>query len=452
MTTTDQRYGVDSGKAVKVPCRCATTANITLSGTQTIDGIAVVADDRVLVKDQTTATENGIYVASSGNWTRALDFDGSRDVVKGTRVWVNSGTINANLEFYVTTSDPITIDSSNIAFSSYLTLVSAAPSTADYLVKTASGSLSAERVVTDNSADNGVTFDWSTPGQVKAAVLTASSTNKGVVELATDAEAVTGTSTSLATTPANVAAVLAASAAPISGGFRNLVIANNSATPNTQVDFSADALTVESTGAIAYRLRNFSVTIACSLTGANGLDTGSLSTQGAWYSVWAIYSSTGNSAMGLCSTSTSSPTMPTGYNAKARFGWMRTNAAAATFMKTIQKGRRAVYTEAPPPYIANGSTGTVTNPPTWIAKSVANYVPTTASEIILQAYWNANTLISAPSTAYGGHGSTTNAPPYDNTTGQASMEQVWTLEATTIQYASSGSANYMACKGWLDNL
>ena len=72
--------------------KCATTANITLSGTQTIDGIAVVAGDRVLVKEQTTASQNGIYVVSTGAWTRALDADSSSKIASAL-VAVDSGTL-----------------------------------------------------------------------------------------------------------------------------------------------------------------------------------------------------------------------------------------------------------------------------------------------------------------------------------------------------------------------
>ena len=65
---------VMAGLTPKLPCRAATTANITLSGTQTIDGITLVAGDRVLVKNQTTASQNGIYEVASSGWTRAYDF------------------------------------------------------------------------------------------------------------------------------------------------------------------------------------------------------------------------------------------------------------------------------------------------------------------------------------------------------------------------------------------
>ena len=66
---------VDSQLPYKASCVVATTANITLSGTQTIDGTNVVAGDRVLVKDQTTPSQNGIYLVAAGAWGRADDAD-----------------------------------------------------------------------------------------------------------------------------------------------------------------------------------------------------------------------------------------------------------------------------------------------------------------------------------------------------------------------------------------
>jgi hypothetical protein len=64
-----------AGISWKQPCVAATLTNITLSGLQTIDGKAVVAGDRVLVKDQSNAANNGIYLASASAWTRSLDAD-----------------------------------------------------------------------------------------------------------------------------------------------------------------------------------------------------------------------------------------------------------------------------------------------------------------------------------------------------------------------------------------
>lgn len=85
-TVTDRIAGVSGALAVKAPVIAATTADITLSGEQTIDGVAVVADDRVLVKNQTNAVENGIYDVTSTAWSRSKDFNGARDAVTGTQI------------------------------------------------------------------------------------------------------------------------------------------------------------------------------------------------------------------------------------------------------------------------------------------------------------------------------------------------------------------------------
>ena len=73
--------------------KCATTANITLSGTQTIDTISAGVSDRVLVKDQTAPAENGVYVVAAGAWTRSTDMD-SWDEVPQATVSVEQGSAN----------------------------------------------------------------------------------------------------------------------------------------------------------------------------------------------------------------------------------------------------------------------------------------------------------------------------------------------------------------------
>jgi hypothetical protein len=100
---------------VKTPCVVATIANITLSGVQTIDGTAVVADDRVLVKDQTSAIDNGIWVVGASAWSRAHDFDGARDVVKGTAIYVFAGDTQSAGNWRLTTASPV-IGTTSLAF------------------------------------------------------------------------------------------------------------------------------------------------------------------------------------------------------------------------------------------------------------------------------------------------------------------------------------------------
>lgn len=115
-TTQNDRIRALTGTlGVKAPCVAATTANITLSGAQTIDGVSVVAEDRVLVKNQTTASDNGIYVCQTAAWIRAADFDGDRDLLQGTLVPVYGGTTNRKTIWEMTSANP-TIGTDNITF------------------------------------------------------------------------------------------------------------------------------------------------------------------------------------------------------------------------------------------------------------------------------------------------------------------------------------------------
>ncbi len=99
----------------KEPVRAATTANITLSGAQTIDGVSVVAGDRVLVKNQSTGSANGIYLAAAGAWTRATDFDISAELL-GASCFVSEGTTNGNSVWVLTTDGPITLGTTSLTF------------------------------------------------------------------------------------------------------------------------------------------------------------------------------------------------------------------------------------------------------------------------------------------------------------------------------------------------
>src|SRR5258708_7759051 len=106
--TTDRRLGLTGGAAIKVPCKATTTAAITLSAEQTVDGISCITGDRVLVRSQTDNKTNGIYVVDTGTWTRDLDFDGTADAVTGTLVMVLNGSTNANTYWRLATTGTVT--------------------------------------------------------------------------------------------------------------------------------------------------------------------------------------------------------------------------------------------------------------------------------------------------------------------------------------------------------
>lgn len=117
-TQLDVFGGVTGDLAMKTPVDAATTANITLSGEQTLDGIALVAGDRALVQDQTAAEDNGIYTVSAGDWVRAPDWNGARDVVAGTSVLVNQGSVGEGRLHRVSTTGDITIGVTEVVIES----------------------------------------------------------------------------------------------------------------------------------------------------------------------------------------------------------------------------------------------------------------------------------------------------------------------------------------------
>jgi len=128
---------VMAGLKVRDAVRVCTTANLTAtynttnktltnSGTLTalvIDGVALVVGNRVLVSNQTTASQNGLYAvttvgSASVAWvlTRATDADTSAEVVNGLYVFTTEGTVNANRGFALITPNPITLDTTALAF------------------------------------------------------------------------------------------------------------------------------------------------------------------------------------------------------------------------------------------------------------------------------------------------------------------------------------------------
>lgn len=115
VVTYKQLQAAIQGYSWKAPVRAASTANLTLSGTQTVDGVALAAGDRVLVKNQTTGSANGIYLVAAGAWTRANDFD-TGDEALGAAAFVSEGTANGNSVWLQTADAPITLDTTALVF------------------------------------------------------------------------------------------------------------------------------------------------------------------------------------------------------------------------------------------------------------------------------------------------------------------------------------------------
>ena len=100
----------------KESVRAVASTNIALSGLQTIDGVSLVADDRILVVAQTDATKNGVWLVKSGAWIRSIDFDDSTDVSAQLVVPVSEGTTYENTEWILITNDPIVLGTTSLSF------------------------------------------------------------------------------------------------------------------------------------------------------------------------------------------------------------------------------------------------------------------------------------------------------------------------------------------------
>jgi hypothetical protein len=115
------KYYVDSvaqGLDVKASCLVATTANITLSGTQTIDGVAVVAGDRVLVKNQTAPAENGIYVVDASAWSRSADANTWTELVSAY-TFIETGSTYADTGWVCTVNQGGTLGTTAVTWSQF---------------------------------------------------------------------------------------------------------------------------------------------------------------------------------------------------------------------------------------------------------------------------------------------------------------------------------------------
>ncbi len=294
MPAIDRLGGLQSSVAIKAPCVAATTANIVLDGPQTIDGIAVVSGNRVLVWNQTDPTTNGIYVCDTGVWGRDSDFNGANQVVQGTIVLVMQGAQYGNTIFQQMTASPV-IGTSAITFA-----VAGA-----------------------------------------AALALASSFMRSTVlpaTTATAARAALGAQASLGYTPLNPANNLSdlsnvttarsnlgiSATATLQSYLAGLQLSNDGVTPNTKLDVTAGVCTDDGN---AVTFAPLAGSIDCMTVGANGLDAGALAAS-TWYHVFAIAKAAGATPAFLASTSVNAPTLPATYTLKRRIGSFKTDGSA----------------------------------------------------------------------------------------------------------------------------
>ncbi len=225
------------------PVRLATTANIALYGLQTIDGVAAEVGDRVLVKDQADATQNGIYTASEGHWHRAADARSARTLQKGTTVHVQQGTVSASFVYVFETFDPV-IGADAIVLAFYLS----DDTLGDVVGAASAAAASAAAALTSKdaaaaSATNAGTSATAASGSATAAAGSASTAATSATSAGNSATAAAGSASGAATSATNAgnSATAAAGSAGAAAGSATAAStsASNAATSATNAAASA---------------------------------------------------------------------------------------------------------------------------------------------------------------------------------------------------------------------
>ncbi|MFM5811221.1 phage tail protein [Aeromonas veronii] len=177
----------------KQSVRVATTGAIALSATQTIDGVALAVGDRVLVKDQADAKQNGIYLVAAQAWTRTTDADSGTDLTAGARVYVEEGTVNGTRVWYLATAGAITLGTTLLQFKDEHP---AASETVRGVTRYATQAEVDEAVAGNQKDDAVVTVKklWAWAKQASESVL-------GMMKVATQSQTNAGTADDVAVTP-----------------------------------------------------------------------------------------------------------------------------------------------------------------------------------------------------------------------------------------------------------
>jgi hypothetical protein len=246
-------------------------------------------------------------------------------------------------------------------------------------------------------------------------------------------------------------------AIPVSFGglYSNLVI---TVTGVTAVNLTARYLLLQASGGLIQIGPNINVTVNTGVSGANGLDAGSLAAS-TWYYLWVIYNPTTQTYAGLISLSSTAPTLPTGYTYASRFGAVVTDSNKH-LLYTLQVGNRVRYitgTNPTTPLVMSSGTQGSVDIPTWVGVAVGSFVPPTAEIITIYGY--GVTVIVAPNNTYGGRIQTGTAPNLNNppplcvnVVGIGSILEDIVLESSNIYWASINYQGYLICAGWIDNL
>lgn len=194
--------------------------------------------------------------------------------------------------------------------------------------------------------------------------------------------------TSVSAITSSVSAITSGDKQAVKGQYRNLTIANNATHADHQLDLTAGELYVQASGGDSIKLSNVSITIDIDVSGASGLDAGSVAAN-TWYYPYVVYNNTTKLTCGILSSASASPTTPSGYTYDSGpLGAVRTGAAAAYDFITISQKDARVIRESVSTSINSGASGTPASfsmsaviPAT--AKAIMGYLNTGASGTIV---------------------------------------------------------------------
>lgn len=112
-------FAAASGIDSKASVRAVATSNITLSGTQTVDGVSLIAGDRILCRAQTTGSQNGVYIVAAGAWARATDADNASELTPGAFWFVEEGTTYGKSQWRIENTGAIVVGTTSISINQF---------------------------------------------------------------------------------------------------------------------------------------------------------------------------------------------------------------------------------------------------------------------------------------------------------------------------------------------
>jgi hypothetical protein len=245
------------------------------------------------------------------------------------------------------------------------------------------------------------------------------------------------------------------------GQVSNLVVKPNFSSANNKMDISANSVVLgNGTGSVIYfGSTSFTLDLATGLvtSAANGMDGEARPNASPIY-IYAI--SNGATVAGLGSTSSTAPTLPSGYNYYVRIGSVMTDTSG-NVRKSIQHGNRVQYTVISGTNTTNlvsmcsQVVGAFGPPPTWVQIPTAPYVPATASTIHISANAEAASYLAvSPSSAYTSYNIPSNPSFFLSYGGnsQFSLPFNFILETQNIYVINGSVSNIVFCSGWEDNI